>query len=228
MMDQPQLVSAIATASRGRGRPRREDAGGRRESILEHAIRLFAENGFDATSVSQVAAGAGVTEGLVRHYFRNREGLLAEATEAVMGAMRAHYGEAAEATAGSSGGALIDRLAAVDGRTFLPRPWLLGYLAKLFASTLSEADAAFAEYFAMTQVFVERVAARSTPGSVVDPFWLTMQLIFMQLGPAFLRQRLEALLGRDIYDADVAERRQRQTAAIFKHGLFSRDVKEPS
>ncbi len=228
MMDQSQLVPVIAPAPRGRGRPRRDDAGRRREAILDHAIRLFAEQGLEATSVSQVAVGAGVTEGLVRHYFGNRDGLLAEATEAVMVALRSHYREAAEATVESSGSALIDRLAQVDGRTFLPRPWLLGYLAKLFASNLSAANAAFSEYFGMTHVFVKRVAERSTPGSVVDPFWLTMQLVFMQLGPAFLRARIEALLDRDIYEPDVAERRQRQTAAIFKHGLFSQDAKEPS
>jgi AcrR family transcriptional regulator len=218
----------LSPPPRRRGRPKREDASNRRESILEQAIRLFAEQGMDATSMSQVAVSAGVTEGLVRHYFGGRDGLLAATTEAVMADLRAHYRKAANAAVDSPGGVLIKRLAEVDAGTFLPRPWLLAYLAKLFASNLSAADDAFAEYFTMVRAFVERVAARSAPESVVDVFWLTAHLVFVQIGPAYLRRRLEALLGRDIYDADIAERRQRQTSAIFNHGLSPQDAKEPS
>jgi AcrR family transcriptional regulator len=47
-----------------------------RAAILDAAMALFAERGFDATSVKTIAASAGVATGLIFHYFGAKEGLL--------------------------------------------------------------------------------------------------------------------------------------------------------
>jgi AcrR family transcriptional regulator len=49
----------------------------RRKAILNAAISLFAERGFNATPTSAVAGMAGVAEGLIFHYFKNKEGIFA-------------------------------------------------------------------------------------------------------------------------------------------------------
>ncbi len=50
---------------------------GQRESdILEAATRLFAEEGFHATSTRKIAAAAGVSEGTLFHYFSTKNVLL--------------------------------------------------------------------------------------------------------------------------------------------------------
>jgi len=48
----------------------------KKEKILSHALQLFAENGFNATSTSKIAKLAGVSEGLIFRHFSNKEGLL--------------------------------------------------------------------------------------------------------------------------------------------------------
>lgn len=48
----------------------------KQEKILNEALRLFAENGYNATSTSQVAKAAGVSEGLIFRHYGNKEGLL--------------------------------------------------------------------------------------------------------------------------------------------------------
>ncbi len=48
----------------------------KQENILMAALKLFAENGFTATSTSKVAKQAGVSEGLIFRHFENKEGLL--------------------------------------------------------------------------------------------------------------------------------------------------------
>ena len=53
----------------------------KQEKILNKALELFAENGFDATSTSKVAKAAGVSEGLVFKHFKNKEGLLSAIME---------------------------------------------------------------------------------------------------------------------------------------------------
>jgi AcrR family transcriptional regulator len=48
----------------------------RRESILNAALRLFADKGYRATSMSQIAENAGVAKGLIYNYFDSKEQLL--------------------------------------------------------------------------------------------------------------------------------------------------------
>ena len=48
----------------------------RREQFLQVALELFAEQGFEETSIKDLARCAHVTEGLLYHYFRSKEELL--------------------------------------------------------------------------------------------------------------------------------------------------------
>lgn len=60
---------------------RQRQAAARREQILKTALRLFAEQGFDATSTRQIAREAGIAEGLIFHYFPTKASLLAALLE---------------------------------------------------------------------------------------------------------------------------------------------------
>jgi TetR/AcrR family fatty acid metabolism transcriptional regulator len=51
-------------------------AGGKRERILEAAVRVFARKGFHATRVSEVAKAAGVADGAIYLYFESKDRLL--------------------------------------------------------------------------------------------------------------------------------------------------------
>jgi len=51
---------------------------GRREAILEAAAVVIAERGVDAARMADIAEHAGVSLGLVQHYFRHRDRLLDE------------------------------------------------------------------------------------------------------------------------------------------------------
>lgn len=50
----------------------------KKEHILDIAIDLFAENGFEKTPISAVCERAGVSKGLVFHHFKNKDVLLRE------------------------------------------------------------------------------------------------------------------------------------------------------
>jgi AcrR family transcriptional regulator len=51
----------------------RLDASQRRDQILDAANDLFAERGYEEVSVEDIASSAGVTRGLVHHYFGGRK-----------------------------------------------------------------------------------------------------------------------------------------------------------
>jgi AcrR family transcriptional regulator len=61
---------------RGRGRPPGGSAPDTRERIVAAARTLFAERGFDGSSLRAIAAAAGVDASLIRHYFGDKSGLL--------------------------------------------------------------------------------------------------------------------------------------------------------
>ncbi|MFI6498943.1 TetR/AcrR family transcriptional regulator [Nonomuraea typhae] len=49
-----------------------------RRRLLGEATRLFAERGFEGTSVQEIVAAAGVTKGAMYHYFDSKDDLLHE------------------------------------------------------------------------------------------------------------------------------------------------------
>jgi AcrR family transcriptional regulator len=64
------------TPTERRPTARQRMAAARRGQILETALRLFAERGFDATSTRQIAKEAEIAEGLIFHYFPTKASLL--------------------------------------------------------------------------------------------------------------------------------------------------------
>jgi AcrR family transcriptional regulator len=61
-----------SAAPKSRGRPRSK---AKRQDILEAATRLFTEQGYDGTSVDDIAAEAGVSKQTVYSHFGNKEKL---------------------------------------------------------------------------------------------------------------------------------------------------------
>jgi len=57
----------------------------RREQILATARRMFEKAGYEAVSMSDVAAAAGVTRGLVHHYFGSKRELYLDVVRSVLG-----------------------------------------------------------------------------------------------------------------------------------------------
>jgi AcrR family transcriptional regulator len=52
------------------------------QAILDAACRCLSEKGYAATTISEIAAEAGVSRGLLHYYFKNKEELMAKALRA--------------------------------------------------------------------------------------------------------------------------------------------------
>lgn len=83
-----------------RGRP-----GYDREGILAVAVQVFNEQGYDATSVSDLARRLGLTKSALYHHFSSKEELLSVAVEAALGGLEAVFDDPR-----ASAGAASDRL----------------------------------------------------------------------------------------------------------------------
>ena len=63
-------MAVHSTANRRKGAP------DKRDRILKAAIKVFAKNGFYATRVSEIAKAAGVADGTIYLYFKNKDDVL--------------------------------------------------------------------------------------------------------------------------------------------------------
>ena len=114
-------------------RPRAPGHDDQRTAILGHAAALFAAQGYPSTTMTQVAAAAGLSKAALYHYVADKQQLLREIAHAQVDALHASVAEVIDAfepagTAGSAGSghepperalvrALIERLVmAYDGQ----------------------------------------------------------------------------------------------------------------
>jgi AcrR family transcriptional regulator len=61
----------------GQQQARRRDSAATREALLDAAVELFAERGYDRTTVRDIAGRAGVNQALLFRYFGSKEALFA-------------------------------------------------------------------------------------------------------------------------------------------------------
>jgi AcrR family transcriptional regulator len=55
---------------------RKRDKAASKRALLESAVEVFAQRGYDAATTKEVAQKAGVSEGLIHRYFESKAGLL--------------------------------------------------------------------------------------------------------------------------------------------------------
>ncbi len=100
-------MTSEATAAeerRPRGRP-----GNDRETVLRRAIELFNRQGYDATSINDIAVDLGVSKSALYHHFASKEALLAAALDEALEGLSSAVAAAADATRDESA---YDRLQA--------------------------------------------------------------------------------------------------------------------
>ena len=117
----------------------------RREQLLEIGRSLFAEKGFDATSVEEIAQRAGVSKPVVYEHFGGKEGLYAVVVDREIQALLASVQGAL--SSGGSSREIIERAAlallgyvesSTDGFRILVRDSPAGQATGSFASLMSD------------------------------------------------------------------------------------------
>jgi len=71
----------------------------RRDQILHTALKVFAYKGFKAVKISDIAAQAGISQGLIHHYFASKDEVFSAVIERAMIGALAAFDEAPGASA---------------------------------------------------------------------------------------------------------------------------------
>jgi AcrR family transcriptional regulator len=171
---------------------RRESQETRRADLIAATQHLVAEGGPEAATVRAIAARAGVTAGLIRHYFQTKDDLTRAAYRALMDGMTAKGAEALE----SVGASPEERLAVFVAASLSP-PVLdggavvlwAGYMHKLRADAelLAVHEAAYSAYRDILERLIGALPRPATASeirgdaiacnAVIDGLWVEGSLL---------------------------------------------------
>ena len=171
---------------------RRESEENRRSALITATQELVAEGGPEAATVRAIAARAGVTPGLIRHYFQSKDELTRAAYRALMDGMTAKGSDALEGVGAQS----EERLAAFIAASLRP-PVLdagavvlwAGFMHKVRSDPelLSVHEAGYLAYRDTLQSLIEALPRETDPGqtrseaiacnALIDGLWIEGSLL---------------------------------------------------
>ena len=172
----------------------------------------FAHHGVKATSIRDVAAAAGVSSGLVQHYFPSKAALRAAVDE--------HVNEVARAALevrGVEGDVIEDiaeRLTALVSEHFLA----LLYVARGVAE---QDEAALSIFATLTELCRKQLAVLERDGMLregLDLEWAALHTVLINLATVILEPGVSRRLGRPFLTRRQVQRWKEATTALFVSG----------
>ena len=202
-----------------RGRPPASENVDRRDALLKSAIKLFAEKGFSAVDLREISKDAGVTVGLIRHYFDSKDGLIDAAIANVTEQLQAVFGKVTADIDASSGQAFIDLMSQRHTEILYPRYELLQFLKHLAVELPDQSRPIFKSYYNHLNSEILELECRWGLSPKIDPSWLTFTLMFIQLGPVFLSEQIKAVMDFDKDNKAIMLTRNVTSTEMLKHGI---------
>jgi len=185
-----------------------------RARIRQAAMVQFAEQGFDKTTIRGIAAGAGVSPGLVRHHFGSKQGLRDAIDTHVLNEIHRINDEMLPAGAGGGFSQ------AAMSRNEL-RPYM-GYLQKALTTGSPILATLFDQMVDMSEPWFALADERRTDTPLADRRTRAAVFNAMALGVPILHDHLSRVLG---VDTDSIEGERLVAAALLD--LYSHVIMTP-
>ncbi len=190
-----------------------------RERLIQVAMRLFAEKGFDGVTVRDISAAADVSVGLINHHFASKEGLRQAVDEYFHRRTAAAIERAIQATSN------LDPAQVGE----YERQWILkyadewpdfvAYMRRALMDASPWGEKLFRRYFDSIRSMVDRFDADGRIAPDADRLFLPLIYLFILIGPLVLDPYIKSLLGKSSYDPDMWARFQRAAVSMFWKGV---------
>ena len=194
-------------------------AGDARDVLVRTAAGLFARQGFEGTTLREVALGADVTPAMVAYYFKDKSGLLEAVVRRSLGVL---LGVVEASVAEHEPGAFVASLVPRYLSALSEEPWIPQVLIREVISRESPLRQIFIDDFArhaaaaVPAKIMEEIATGSLRDDL-DPRFLVLSLLGMCLFPFISQPVLGPLLG---FETDEAFGRAYgdHVLALLSHG----------
>ncbi len=179
-----------------------------RARIRDAAIRHFADEGYERTTIRGIAATAGVSPGLLRHHFGSKEELRRACDEHIAETLRRINAQYLD----DMGGAAADR------RQLQP---FERYVVRALAENSPSAAPIFDEMVTMTEHWLERADEARPDRPAVDRRIRAALISAMASGIPLLHEQLSRTVGADIFGAEGGRLVALGLLDIYSHPLIS-------
>jgi AcrR family transcriptional regulator len=186
------------------------------ERIRTAALEGFARQGVSATSIRDIAEAAGVSPGLIQHYFSSKAALRVAVDEHVTEVARAALG--VREVHGDPVEDIAQRLTALVADHFLA----LLYVARGVAE---QDEAALAIFDTLADLCRRQLAEFQRRGMLrpdLDLEWAALHTVLINLGTVIMEPGVSRQLGRPFLAKRQLERWKQATTALFVGGELQR------
>lgn len=188
----------------------------KKQLLLKKALKLFAQNGFAAVGVRQIAEEAGVSIGLIRMHFGSKDGLRKELDRLVMQSVSDLY----QGMLSHPGDNLLDHMVQ-DAVMFSNQDVdMLMYLRMALMENSPGAQEIAAELLKITESWISVFDEKGLLRANVDKKFAALFMTFNLVGPLMLEPFAQKMVGASMYDADVVERRNKILNQALTQGLI--------
>lgn len=182
--------------------------------IRHAALELFGQQGFDKTTIRQIASRAGVSPGLVMHHFGSKDGLRRALDDWIMELLSNDKGDMI------TGGQIPDL-----GTFFVQNPDYIPITAYI-VTCMREGGRVAEGLFDLMYDYTEQFFAEGlTAGTLTPPTDLqasAVLLVAYAAGASMLGDQIARRLGgTDLYDPAVYQRYALASVELLTHGLFA-------
>lgn len=194
-----------ASSRRGPGRPASHDAIDAKTALLRAARDQFALRSFDAVTVRELAAAAGVNPAMVNYHFGGKEGIYEAMVSQAIGPIFAQLERAAR----GSGGLTLDEFLQRYQQLLAANPWLPNLVVREVLYSKGPFRDTFIERFAaragnaLTKL-VDQERADGQLRADLDPRLGALSLLSLTIFPFIARPLIERGLGIVMDDAFFA------------------------
>ena len=191
------------------------DAPGRHK-LIAAGMKLFAERGFAAASVRDIASEAGVSIGLIRTHFGSKDGLRAAIDEHVAAEVALLYETVLEHS-----GTVAWEHVVEDAAEWLERDRdAVLYLRTALMERTPGSQALLERLLDLFRRFVAENRRRGFLQDGVDDEWASIYMFFDFLGPAILEPFADDVFGASMYTPDMISRRNRFMRRLMTRGFL--------
>ena len=187
------------------------------ERIRDAALRSFANHGVAATSMRMIADAAGVSLGLVQHYFKTKADLVNTVDRYVLQviseALRAAATPGAPAEALEEAGKRMTKLT-------IDHPLVINYLARALCEGGEIGSVVFDGLVTISTAQGDHFREQGLIRENLDPLWAVLNPLILRVGAFILRPHIERQLGEPFFTATQLERWDDAVTKVLREGQF--------